>query len=228
MRRTKAVCLDLDDTLWDLGPAMDRAERSFHGWLSGRAPDLARAWPVERIRELRRTVATEFGADHHDLSAQRREVYRRLSGDGGLPGGLADEAFDVFQRFRNQVDLYADVRPALERLARGRVVVALTNGNADLGAIGLAGYFTATFSAATLGTAKPDPAAFLAVCRTLALEPADVVHAGDDPGKDVVAARRAGMHAVWVNRRGLDWPPDLPPPEHVVGDLEALADLLGP
>ena len=74
--------------------------------------------------------------------------------------------------------------------------------------------------------AKPDVAIFRTVSQRLGLDPAEIVHAGDHPQNDVVAARQAGMHAVWVNRVGARWPAEFPAPEHVVSDLSGLADLL--
>ncbi len=51
----------------------------------------------------------------------------------------------------------------------------------------------------------------------------DMVHIGDSI-QDVIGARRAGVRAVWVNRRGVEWPrPDLPP--HAV--VSSLRDLIG-
>ena len=39
MRHARAICLDLDDTLWDLGPVIGRAETAVHDWFRERYPD---------------------------------------------------------------------------------------------------------------------------------------------------------------------------------------------
>jgi putative hydrolase of the HAD superfamily len=46
------------------------------------------------------------------------------------------------------------------------------------------------------GAAKPDPAIFEFALASLALEPHQVVHVGDDPVNDLAAARRVGLHAI--------------------------------
>ena len=45
---------------------------------------------------------------------------------------IVDAAFDVFDDARNDLELFPEVRPALESLRKRFVLVAVTNGNANL------------------------------------------------------------------------------------------------
>lgn len=227
MRPVRAVCLDLDDTLWDLAPVLRRADAEFHRWLAARYPRITDRYPVAALQALRAAVLAEFADLRHDVGALRRELYGRLAREAGYGTGMVDEAFVEFQRLRNAVTPFADVVPALERLGRGYVLVALTNGNADLDVIGLDHHFRAVFTAAQIGAAKPEPVVFATVCQAIGLSPADVVHVGNDPENDVLGPARAGMPAVWVNRTGSDWPARDAYPQHTVRDLGQLADWLG-
>ena len=67
-------------------------------------------------------------------------------------------------------------------------------------------YFSASISAPTFGAAKPDPRIFHAACDALGVEPEATLHIGDDLELDVLAARRAGLHAAWLLRPELDRP----------------------
>ena len=227
MRHTRAICLDLDDTLWDLGPVIWRAEKAVHDWFRERYPRIPQRWSIEDIRALRQRIEREHPGREHDLPMLRKATFARLARESGYGEELAEEAFAAFQRVRNDLVCFDDVHPALARLAKRGPVVALTNGTADLAAIGVRHYFTAVLTAADVGAAKPDPRAFRAVCAALGLSAAEIVHAGDHPEKDVDAARAAGMGAVWVDRGLHDWPAGLRPAEHVVADLGELADLVG-
>jgi putative hydrolase of the HAD superfamily len=227
MRHVRAVCLDLDDTLWELGPVLQRAEERFHAWLAGAWPRIAARHSVADLQARRLALAAEFPGRLHDLGWLRRQLYARLASEAGYPPAMAEAAFTVFQGLRNEVTPYTDVVPALERIGRARVLVALTNGNADLDAIGLGAHFAAVFTAASLGAAKPAPAVFTAVCTHLGLPASAVVHAGNDPRNDVIAPRQLGMPVVWVNRSGAPWPDGEQAPDHTVAELGALADLLG-
>jgi putative hydrolase of the HAD superfamily len=227
MKHVRAICLDLDDTLWDLGPTLGRAEQALHDWFAERYPRIAQRFTPDDVRALRRRIEAEFPGREHDLALLRKATFARLARETGYPPELADEAFATFQRVRNDLVPFADVVPALDRLARRGPVVALTNGTADLAAIGLRRYFTAVLTAGDLDAAKPDRRAFMAVASELALAPAAILHAGDHPEKDVAAARAFGMAAVWVNRGQHAWPVALAPAEYVVADLGELADLVG-
>jgi putative hydrolase of the HAD superfamily len=79
---------------------------------------------------------------------------------------------------------------------------SITNGNADLGAVGLSHHFKVSVAAHQLGRAKPDAAIFLAACRELGVAPQDAVYVGDDLLLDVRGAQQAGLRGVWLNRTG--------------------------
>ena len=116
--------------------------------------------------------------------------------------------------------------PALETLKARFRLATLSNGNADLGVIGLAHHFEVTLSAGALGCAKPDPRAYTALADALTLKPAEILFVGDEPHADVVGPRTAGMQTVWVNRGGVVWPDALPAADASVTDLAGLVALL--
>ncbi len=223
MRTIRAITLDLDDTLWPVGPTIVRAERLAHEWLSQHAPAVAAAWPVERLRALRLSIMETRADLRHDLLAVRRlalEAAFRESGEPHIDSTQPiAQALEVFMTARNQVDLYPEVAASLERLSQRYRIASLTNGNANLAHIGLDHLFHATVSAHAHGTSKPDPALFHIACRALDCAPDEVVHLGDDAELDVRGARGAGLHAVWINRASAPWVGDDPPV--TVPDLDA-------
>lgn len=226
MQEIAAVCLDLDDTLWAVGPAIGRAELAMADWLREHCPRITERHDVESMRRVRAAVSDEFPDRRHDLAFLRREALRRHAREAGYEDRDVDPAFDVFYAARNQVELFDDVIPALQRLGSRFRLMALTNGNADLAVIGLARYFEHALGAREAGAAKPDARIFEALLERARLEPSQVVYVGDDPHADVAGARSVGMHAVWMDRFGRQWPEDIAPPDHRVGDLGQLAELL--
>jgi putative hydrolase of the HAD superfamily len=140
---------------------------------------------------------------------------------------MADEAFEAFIAARNQDELYADVRPALEVL-RGRYrLFTASNGNADLGRIGLSHLFERSVAARQVGVLKPAPAVFLKVLEGTGLAAGEVMYVGDDPLLDVEGARAVGMSTAWMNRTGAAWPDDIEPATHSVTSLTDLVAVLG-
>lgn len=224
--RIRALTLDLDNTLWDVKPVIARAERALTDWLGARYPRVAKRYTRELVAPLRERVIAAHPERDHDLTFLRKAVMRELAREAGEPETLVEEAFAVFERYRNEVDLYADALPALERLKRRYRIVAVTNGNADLRRIGIDHLFDEAIHAVTAGAAKPDPTIFEAAIAAARAEPSEILHVGDDPEADVAGARRAGLHAAWVNREAGRWPGHMPPPAIEVAHLGELDRLL--
>jgi FMN hydrolase / 5-amino-6-(5-phospho-D-ribitylamino)uracil phosphatase len=206
----RAITLDLDDTLWPVGPTIARADRRAHEWLAERAPAVAAAWPTERLRELRAAIHDARPDLRHDLLQIRRLSLEQAFEDCGFErravAHTVSGALEVFMGARNEVELYPEVAACLQRLARRYPIASLSNGNADLSRIGLDHLFRARVAAHAHGASKPDAVLFHIACRELGCHPHEVVHVGDDAELDVRGARGAGLHAVWINRGGHAWP----------------------
>lgn len=224
--RLRALTLDLDDTLWPVWPAIERAEATLRDWLLRHAPATARRHDLAAMRALREAVARERPALAHDLSAQRLEAIERMLAAGGDDPALAVPAFEVFFAARQRVEFYPDALPALRRLAARWPVLALSNGNADIARIGIADCFVGSLAAREVGVGKPDARIFAAACERLGCAPDEVLHIGDDLALDVHGALDAGLHAAWIRRDGAVPPAQAPRCWHGP-DLAALADALG-
>jgi HAD superfamily hydrolase (TIGR01549 family) len=225
-RSIRAIGLDLDDTLWPIWPTIERAEQVLHRWLVDHAPRTAALVDSPAaLRAIRDELAATQSGLKHDLSAVRRESIRLALRRAGEDPGLAEPAFEVFFAERQRVDLYDDALPALEFLAARYPLVSISNGNADIARVGLAHFFTASFSAREYGVGKPDARIFHAAAAAVHVEAAQVLHVGDDATLDVLGALDAGMQAAWLNRPGHEWPHDAMPTA-TVRSLDALCDLL--
>lgn len=235
MQRPRAFTLDLDDTLWPVMPTLRRAEAVLRAWLAEHAP-ATRAWCGDAgLLKLRAQVALDHPELAHDLSTLRLITIRRALESAGDDPALAEPAFEAFMAERQRVTWFDDVRPALDRLAAHGPLLALSNGNAELGPTGLAPWFAGSVSARAVGVAKPDPRIFAAGCAALGCRADEVMHIGDDWHADVCGARAAGLHSVWIRRGvGAEGGAEAatiaePPPSghHLeLPDLQALADWL--
>jgi len=226
MREVQAVIFDLDDTLWEVGPVIVRAEHALLRFLAERYPRVLERHTLESMRALRVRMAIEHPAMRHDFTWLRLESLRHHACEAGYPEAMAEQAFAVFYAARNEVTLYDDVLPALGRLHGRYRLFAASNGNADLEAIGLGRYFEASLAAREAGMLKPDPRIFSLLLGRAGIEASRALHVGDDAHADVEGARRAGVTPVWVNRDGGDWPQASAPPPLTVRSLLELADLL--
>jgi FMN hydrolase / 5-amino-6-(5-phospho-D-ribitylamino)uracil phosphatase len=225
----RAICFDLDNTLWEIEPVLIRAERILADWLRTRYPRITDRFP-EGMQEIRDALLREQPHQAHDLTYLRRETLARVATTAGydsqLARSIADDAFIAWHAARNECAPYDDVVPALQSLGMRYRLATLSNGNADLACIGLARHFEIILHASALGCAKPDPRAYTALADALTLAPAEILFVGDEPYADVVGPRAAGMQTVWVNRGGAEWPAGLPAAEAMVRDLRGLVRLL--
>jgi len=206
---TRALLLDVDDTLIDTRGAM----------VAAGVAAVAELWP--RVRpEVHRAAAVHFQADPGGLFG--RFTRGEMSFTEMRQARVADllETFslsdidEVNARFEDayapaftaSVRVFDDVVPLIGVVsAAGIPMGLLTNSSSQytrqkLEITGLAGAFAAVTTRDTLGFGKPDARAFHHACRLLGSAPADTTYVGDDIEIDALAARDAGLSAVWLER----------------------------
>ncbi|MFE1955363.1 HAD family hydrolase [Streptomyces sp. NPDC059524] len=210
----RAVVWDIDDTIFDYAGADTagmRAHLTAEGQL-GAFGSVERA--LERWRELTRAHWARFEAGATDWEGQRRDRVR-----GFVDAALDDEAADAwFGRYIVHYEaawaLFPDTVPALDTLAGGYRHAVLSNSSLHnqerkLRVLGVRDRFEAVVCAAELGVAKPEAAAFHAVCAELALAPHEVAYVGDQPDTDARGAVEAGLTGIWLDRAERGGRPEL-------------------
>lgn len=222
----RAIAFDLDNTLWDVGPVIVRAEQRLHAWLREHCPRITERVSIEEMRAARELLARNEPHNAHDFTYLRISALAAHARACGYEEAVAERAFQVFFAARNELQPYADVQPALEHLRSRYALASLTNGNADLELIGLASLFSVSLNARQIGTAKPHPRCFQQLARDLRLQPRNILYVGDDPLLDVEAARACGLRTAWMNRSHTPWPADLERADLNVADCIHLTELL--
>ena len=226
MNDIHTITLDLDDTLWAIHPVIKRAEERLYAWIGEHYPRITELFEPEDIWALRSEVIADYRDRSHDLTFLRRTVLTRLGHAAGYGDAYVDDAFEVFDEARNDVTLFPEARPALVSLRERFVLIAVTNGNANLDRIGIRDLFDGVVSAAMAGAAKPARRIFDKAVEAGGASAAQTLHVGDHPLYDVHGARDAGLKAIWVNRNGDEWPHEYLEPDAEVQHLGELDGLL--
>jgi len=203
----RLITFDLDDTLWDVRPALEAAEAAQWSYLNGRFPSLALgATPPEQIANLRRNLLEDKPELMHHISLFRQSFIERLLQHHGVPGGEAEsaasEAFTAFLSQRHKVVLYANAHSVLNTLGRQFQLGALTNGNADVRKTQIGSCFDYAWRAEEFGVSKPDPALFHQAFEQAGVSADEVIHVGDCHDNDVSGAVSAGAKAIWFSPDG--------------------------
>jgi len=197
-------------------PVIVRAENLLYAWLKVHAPAITERVTIESMRARRQQLMATDPVYQLDLALLRRAVLLEAFSEAGLDVRLVDAAMEVFTKARNEVTPFDDVLPALKRLQDRYILGSVSNGVADLHAIGMAHYFRASVAAYRVGCAKPEASIFHEACRALGVAPEEALYIGDDPLLDVEGAQKAGLRAAWINRAELG--PDRSLPEHIRPD----------
>ncbi len=222
----RVITFDLDDTLWDIWATISKAEEKLHDWLAVHYPRIAENYTQLALRGLTTEVTAADPSIAHDRTIVRKRALKMAAHRCGYLEFMVEPAFEIFFAARNEVIFFEEVKPALARLHGRFAMGALTNGNADLGLIGLDHLFDFSLNAIDVGVPKPEAPMFEEAIRLAGVPPAQILHVGDDPEHDVIGARRAGMRTCWVNRAGRFWPGG-PRADVDVATLEELETVLG-
>jgi len=206
----EVITFDLDNTLWDVEPALIRAEKAQRDWLIRHRPGAIEDYDHESLWEFKKTVWKRHPTLIHHVSQMRVEMLYELQLAAGFSDQEsrtgAEEAFHAFLQERHKVVLYEEALEVLEMLAQDFTLGALTNGNADIYKTDAAEYFDFAFLAEDVGASKPAPDMFHAALERSGARAEHIVHVGDNPEHDIQGAQAVGMFTVWMNGRKAEWP----------------------
>lgn len=202
----RAMSFDLDDTLYDNHPVIERLEQQVTQWLHQQHPLTAsqpNAWWVS----LKRQIAVQDPWLRHDVTQWRFEQIRQgllqLGYSASLAQQVAEETIHEVLRLRNLVDVPPMTHQVLSSLAEKLPLIAITNGNVDVEQIGLSEYFQSVLKAGPDGRAKPYADLFEKASHRLALPARMILHVGDHLVTDVQGAKQNGFQSCWYNDQGL-------------------------
>ncbi len=200
--RVSHIIFDVDGTLVDfvgaLRPAMDAVAQRLSELTGSEVTPGA-------IQSARDAVVADPEWRSRRLADVRVESFRRILGISvENPEAVAHELLALLVDVRTRsMMVFPDVEPTLGTLSeRGFSLAAGSNGNMDLGAVGLEHYFTDVHHAEGIGFSKPDPRFFEHIARASSADPAATLAIGDRMDNDYEPARAAGMYAVLLDRQG--------------------------
>ena len=210
----RAILCDLDDTLFDHSYATRQALARV---LSG--DPACRDWSLDEVERRHNEI---LDALHPEVLAGRRTIERArierftqlLSAFNGDASEARAAAWATAYRSAYELDWQpVPGAVALLQAARAaRVPVAIVTNNLrreqqlKLDRCGLAGLIETLVTSEDVGASKPDAAIFETALSRVGVPASEAVMLGDAWAADIAGARAAGIHAVWLNRRGLPSP----------------------
>ncbi len=223
----QVIAFDLDDTLWNVGPVIRRAESILADWLEKEVSGYS--YEPSKLIPIREKLLREDSSLGHRLTAFRQQLIETSLVsylDEQSAASHAERAMEVFLTARNEVEFFEGAPDTLRLLAQSFQLGVITNGNADIHRLGLNDCFSFAFSAEQVGVPKPAPDLFHAALAHTGCEPAQMVYVGDDPIKDVDAANEVGLHTIWMRSKGNKLLEGESSPDETIDDIRALPDAI--
>lgn len=140
----------------------------------------------------------------YSTGAWRKLVQKCFSSIGSVSTQLFDAVYERFAE-PDVWRIYDDVRPSLSELhQRGYRLGIISNWDLRLQSLldrfDLSRYFDSVILSVDVGATKPSSLIFQHAVRALGMRPEELLHVGDSFEEDVEGARKAGLHAVLLDR----------------------------
>ena len=202
-----ALTFDLDDTLYDNRPVIDRTMQESLAFVRGYHPALVN-FDARMLQGWRDELLKSEPEIYHDVTEWRWRALELGLRQAGLTAqeaaNGADAAMANFAEWRSRVDVPQETHDTLTALAKKWPLVAITNGNAQPELFGLSGYFQFVLRAGPDGRSKPYADMYHLAAEKLNVPLAQILHVGDDLTTDVAGAIRCGMQACWIKPENAD------------------------
>jgi 2-haloacid dehalogenase len=222
MPRPTLVLFDVNETLSDLQPLRARFEEV------GAPGQLLELWFASTLRD---GIALTAAGGYADFRTVALGVLRgQLTQVEALQEDPGDAAEHIVAGF-GELDVHPDVPDGIRTLATAGIRIAtLTNGAAAvvkklLERAGLSELVERRLSVDAVRRWKPAPEPYQHAVRELAVSPEECVLVAVHPW-DIDGAKRAGLQAAWLNRKGSPYPEFFERPDATDATLGGLAERL--
>lgn len=232
----RALCFDLDDTLFDYRGFMAGCEDHLCDMVS----DLLGVAPPK----CRRTYRKAKGDLYRDrpLDPAIFDWTERISTLVSALGFEPEEATiewlrsNFWQRFISVIEPYPDSKPVLEALRRsGRRTAVISNGIREIQMmkverLGLSGLFDVDVYSSDVAVNKPAPGIFRRCLKELGISAEDSLMVGDLTYVDVKGAKAVGMRTCWFRsgaHAGIEPSDASEEPDLVVSRLSEIPGMIG-
>lgn len=202
-----AITLDLDNTLYDNYPVINRAEEKSILFLQQYHPALSKIQNKDYYQSRKMLQCMEPNICH-DVNYWRWKSLKIILLQSGLTKNEAqlgaDYAMEIIIHWRNKIDISLSTHNVLSALSSKWPLIAITNGNADPISCGLQQYFQDVLRAGINGRAKPYKDMYYLASKRFGISCKNILHVGDDLNTDIKGAIHAGMQACWINQYNLN------------------------
>ena len=204
----KAVIFDLDDTILNSRVAQLNAILEFKAkskvFQNINDDEFITKWDI-----IMRSKYEKYLKGEITFSELRKERIKTMFSvyDIKITDSKAEKLFDSYQEiYEKNWKTFDDAKEVLDELKTKYKLAIVSNGNSmqqrkKIKLAGLDKYFTKIFISEEVGYVKPQKEIFLMACKAINVKPENAVMIGDKYKVDIEGSIKAGLNAIWVNRK---------------------------
>jgi 2-haloacid dehalogenase len=198
-QKVKALAFDAYGTLFDVDSLVPACEKYF----PGRGRELCSTWRSKQIEYFQLLALIGKYEDFWQITGKALG-FACKSLDLKCEPQIQEQLHDRFF----SLDLFPDVRPALQALSEYTLVI-LSNGTPKMLQVaaenaGIAQFFSQIISSSEVQSYKPHPQVYQWAAQRLGLELENIGLVSSNSW-DVTGAKSSGLFACWVNRNQFPW-----------------------
>lgn len=229
----KTIIFDVDDTLYDQAQSFKNTckqmfDRSFT------EKELDRFYITSRKHSDALFDKSEAG----EVSQIEMQIRRITAACEEFKIPITDEQAMAFQeayvKEQKKISLFPEVEELFDALSKeNKQLGILTNGaeghqSMKIKQLNLTRWIPEEhiFISGSVGHAKPKREVFDIIEKKLQLNPVETVYIGDSFDNDIVGAKNAGWHAIWMNHRNRSMPEDSVKPDKEVHSAKELLEVV--
>lgn len=206
--KIEAVLFDLDDTILNSRTAQINAILEFKAkhkvFQSINDEEFINKWDIIMKAKYEKYLKGEI--TFQELRKERIKTMFSVY-DIRITDSEAEKIFDSYQEiYEKNWKTFDDAEEVLDELKAKYKLAIVSNGNSmqqrkKIRLTGLDKYFTNIFISSEVGYVKPQKEIFLKACEAINVKPENTVMIGDKYKVDIEGSIKAGLNAIWVNRK---------------------------
>ena len=208
MSKIKAIFFDLDDTLINSRKAEQKAaaifKKQFRVFDNINEEEFETLWHQIAIEQYRKYSKGEISYKKHRIN-RIKAIFSEVNVEKNDEEAL--EVFNIYlKEYQKNWQLFEDATKILEKIKKNYKLVLITNGDSNqqrkkIKKMKLEKYFSEIFISDEVGVSKPKKEIFELACSKVGEKPENCLMIGDSFKLDIEGAQKAGLNAIWVNRK---------------------------
>lgn len=190
-KNLKVISFDLDNTLYNNHPILQKSEKLFEAFLKQEFKLQGKTFSRNAYDKIQNKLIISGNLDYENLTYLRQETLLSICCELDNTKEIVPQALAIFLKARSNILITNDIEKMLNRLSEKYILVSVTNGNCNVSKLSISPFFSRNYSPSLGFRAKPNPEMLLQIMSDYNLKNNEILLVGDSKEKDGIAAEKA-------------------------------------